>query len=142
MIGKDGRRRAPQLLPRQPAKIRNSGVREIIKAFNATGQSVHSKNATMLQYLIDYCEENHINYIITAHPDVGYHIQKDSLSEEYKSNGNPETTAAVKFLLKKSYPQRHFGGPHRWAPKMLRYIGRMMRDYAEYYYDKNCQMGL
>lgn len=126
----DGRKKAPQLLPRQPStSLTNANVRRTIEMFEQSGQSSHSGRATTLQYIIDYCEEQRIPYAISAAPGKGYYIQK--LQLEYKSTGDPEITAAIQWLLYKSQEAARWGGPHRWRKPLLRYVGKMMRDYAK-----------
>lgn len=64
------------LLPRRPSRITNATHQLMIDHFNETGSSQHSQNATMLQYVIDYCEENKIAYRVTCVPGAGYIIEK------------------------------------------------------------------
>lgn len=81
----DGRRKAPQLLPRRPAVgIRTAQIRKIIEHFEERGNSGHSGNATTLQYVINYCEAKRAPYRIWANPGVGYYIEK--LPEIEKQN--------------------------------------------------------
>lgn len=135
----DGRKRAYYIPPKQPLKLTNAKVKEIIAIFEQRGYSQHSKNGGTLQYILDYCEDQKIPYHVTCFPGAGYHVQRLYLN--YKSDGDAATTEAVLFLLEKSSTYRH-AGPHRWRRELLRYVGRMMRDYAKYYYEQNCQQGL
>lgn len=81
----DGRRKAkfskkkdiPHIYPKLGPVPTNSTVGRIIEIFNHEGKTIHSRNRTLLQYLIDHCEEKDIPYIITADPRRGYIIEKD-----------------------------------------------------------------
>lgn len=64
------------LLPRRPSRITNALHQRLIDNFNETGSSGHSSNATLIQYLIDYCEENNIGYRITFVPKGGYFLER------------------------------------------------------------------
>jgi len=137
----DGRKRAYCILPKQPLKAKNSEVARVITQFDEFKSSSHSKNAGLLQYIIDHCEKEKIAYNLTAVPGKGYYLQR--LRYDYISpNGDPETTKAVQWLLSKSLPAAKWGGPHRWNNILLRYVGKMMRDYAKKYYNDNCEQGL
>jgi hypothetical protein len=72
----DGRKKAPQLLPRKHRNLTNAQVRRIVENFMLTGKAHHSGNASTLQYIIDYCEDNLIGYQIKALPGIGYSIEK------------------------------------------------------------------
>jgi hypothetical protein len=70
------KRMKAMLLPRRPLRITNASHQRLIDQFNETGSSQHSANATTLQYVIDYCEENKIAYRVTCMPGAGYFIEK------------------------------------------------------------------
>lgn len=50
------------LLPRRPSRISNATHRRLIQNFDETGSSYHSGNATLLQYIVDHCEEKGVGY--------------------------------------------------------------------------------
>ena len=50
----------------------------------------------------------------------------------YTSTGNPQITEAVQYALEKTYSSRNFGGPHRWNGRFLRFVGKLMSDFADY----------
>lgn len=115
--------------------------KRVVNAFMLTGRARHSKNTVAIQYIVDFCELNKIPYILEARPGSGYFIQKDNEEKDpfnYKSKGDKEVTEAVKFMLEESYPARHYGGPHKWNNQLLRYVGRLMANYAKYVKENEC----
>ena len=46
------------------------------KAFKAMGHSNHSARGLMLTYIIERCEQERIQYQLTAVPGVGYFIRE------------------------------------------------------------------
>lgn len=57
-------------------KISNRMRKSIIASFKQLGKSTHSGLAGTLPIVINYCEEQKIPYLLTAHPGQGYFIER------------------------------------------------------------------
>lgn len=80
----DGRKVAPRTpifrpFPSSPPKV--NMVKIVIKQFLENGESGrHSENAILLRYIVAYCEQNNIGYVLTRvvfdGRAAGYHIKR------------------------------------------------------------------
>lgn len=80
----DGRKAAPGVrifrpFPSSPPKV--NMVKLVIKEFLKKGESGrHSENAILLRYIVAYCEQNNIGYVLTRAVfdgrAAGYHIKR------------------------------------------------------------------
>lgn len=113
------------------------------------------KEVNELLDLIRACDARAIKMWRKGHPERGL-VQPDrtdmifwlmeklavvEAAENYESNGDGDTTDAVKFLLA-SFSPGPWGGPHRWTNPFKRRIGKLMADYAKKYFNDNYQPGL
>lgn len=119
---------SPKPIKRKPLSITNPKVKKEIEEFRKEGKSSHLANSGTLQHVIDYCEQECIPYLILAQPYRGYLIEK---LKDYSSTGDSDVTAAVDYALRATVNSRFYGGPHRWHNRLLRYVGKLMSDYAK-----------
>lgn len=64
--------RYQMLEPRTIDRDRNLAL----KSFIEKGHSQHSGMGLFLPFILNYCEENSIPYKLTAHPKLGYYIER------------------------------------------------------------------
>lgn len=66
---------SPKFARNKPAYVEQQR-RMVIADFKRLGQTSHSGAATLLPFVINYCETEGIAYALTALPGRGYHIQR------------------------------------------------------------------
>ena len=65
--------------PKGNQRTKDAIKRCVIEAFERTGNSSHTSQATLLQFLIDYCDEKGYSYFVVklaGQHSVGWYIQK------------------------------------------------------------------
>lgn len=61
------------------SEVTEAERKRVVKAFEMSGKSTHSHNASLLWVIVNYCEESHIPYELKSVPGMGYHLKRSEV---------------------------------------------------------------
>ena len=75
----DGRKSVNPVCPFPHSKpVTRAMARQLIDAFEKTGESAHSPRALTLWVILEYCHFNNIGYVLETQPISGFYIRRKS----------------------------------------------------------------